>query len=117
MKYWRVLFLAVVWLPACEDVDDRPARWSYIQPAIIEPSCATSSCHSALSEVADLDFSDLDESYERLLQRQYVIAGDPESALLNHLRGGQAELMPPDAPLPLGDQRLIEAWILDGAPF
>ena len=31
-------------------VDNRPAKWSYIYPVIIQPNCATANCHSTLSQ-------------------------------------------------------------------
>jgi len=109
------LVAAPLALVACEDAEDRPASWSYLHAAIVQPSCATSSCHSQLSEVAGIDFSDRDASYQLLLDRQYVIPGDLQSAILAHLDGEQVSLMPPDAPLPAGDIALFERWILDGA--
>ena len=30
--------------------DDRPAKWSFISATIIEPSCATANCHSAITQ-------------------------------------------------------------------
>jgi hypothetical protein len=108
------MFLALL-ATNCDTAESRPTTWRYIHAAIIAPSCATSSCHSQLSEVAGIDFSDRDGSYQLLLDRQYVVPGDLSSVLLLHLEGDEAELMPPDAPLPAGDRRLIEDWIIEGA--
>ena len=110
-----VLLASALAIAGCAAPEDRPATWSYLHTAIVQPSCATSSCHSQLAEVAGLDLSDPDESYRLLIDGQYVIPGDLRSALLFHLDGEQAELMPPDAPLPEGDVVLFERWILEGA--
>jgi hypothetical protein len=123
---------------------DRPATWSYISPAIFQPNCATSSCHSQAAAVAGLDFSDPDRGYSSLTRlwvwvvnprmdagacgtvngtpvceqqfRPLVIPYDPyESRLVNMLRARNAPRMPPDRPLPEADIRLVETWILNGA--
>lgn len=46
--------------------DPRPARWDYIAPVIMEPNCATASCHSRATAAAGLDFSDADRGYASL---------------------------------------------------
>jgi hypothetical protein len=46
--------------------DSRPAKWGYIAPIIMEPNCATASCHSRAAAVAGLDFSDADRGYKSL---------------------------------------------------
>jgi hypothetical protein len=101
---------------ACESPADRPLEWSYIHPAIIAPSCATSSCHSELTEVADLALEDAGPALDELLSRQYILPGDPQSPLLYLLEGDERPLMPPDAPLPAADVALIRDWIAAGAP-
>ena len=40
-----------------------PASWEYISPVILQPSCATSSCHSRAAAVAGLDFSNPERGY------------------------------------------------------
>src|SRR5688572_32646774 len=84
--------LALVWvLGACGDVDpaDRPVEWDYILPAIVEPSCATSGCHSELAEAADLVLEgDARAVRSVLVTRGFVLTGHHEgSALMNFLRG------------------------------
>lgn len=103
-------------LVACESPSSRAIEWSYIHPAIVAPSCATSSCHSELAETAGLALDDADGALEELLDRQYILPGDPESPLLFLLEGEERPLMPPDAPLPRADVELIRAWIEAGAP-
>jgi hypothetical protein len=123
----------------------RPAVWDYIAPVIMEPNCATGSCHSPGAAVAGLDFSTPDRGYTSLTglwvwivdptkagqpgcgprdgttvcERQYrplVTPYDPgESRLVNMLRARNAPRMPPDRPLDEADIELVENWILDGA--
>jgi len=125
--------------------DDRPFTWGYISPAILQPTCATPSCHSRAVAVAGLDFSDPDRGYRSLTglsvlvpvstgvadggacetlggttlcsrPRALVIPNHPdESRLVNMLRARGAPRMPPDRPLPEPDIALIESWISDGA--
>jgi hypothetical protein len=103
-------------LAACTDVDERPASWGYLHAAVIVPNCATASCHSDEAAVAGLTLDDADTAYEQLVTERYVIAGDAASPLLQLLRANERDRMPPDAPLPLADIELVEAWITGGAP-
>jgi hypothetical protein len=48
------------------DGDGRPAEWAYISPVILQPNCATTSCHSRAQAAAGLDFSDPGRAYESL---------------------------------------------------
>jgi hypothetical protein len=125
-----VLSMAV--LVGCGGEENRPAQWSYIAPAIIEPNCATSSCHSKAAAVAGLDFSTAEDGYKGLtkqklpaadpmddsrttITRQLILPGNPyESRLVNMLRARGTWRMPPDRPLPEADIELIETWILNG---
>lgn len=129
-------------LLAC-GADSRPASWDYISPVIMQPNCATTSCHSRAAAVAGLDFSDPDRGYISLTglkvwvvdpggkdgcmnmagvvvcQRNFrplVTPYNPEqSRLINMLRARGASRMPPDRPLSEPDIRLIERWIRNGA--
>jgi hypothetical protein len=94
-------------------VDDRPAKWSFISATIIEPSCATANCHSAITQRASVDLSEPNVGYHTLIDRRFAIPGDTtESSSLFHLMKGQGSLrMPPDAPLPGADIDLISRWI------
>jgi hypothetical protein len=107
-------------LGACGGDDDRPARWSYISAAIIEPNCTTSRCHSSFSSTGGLRLEGADESWAILVgydeRGNYVWPGDPaRSKLMSLLRGSETWRMPPDQPLPDADIALIEQWILEGA--
>jgi hypothetical protein len=114
---------------ACGE-DERPASFEYIQAAIIGPSCATASCHSAENAQAGLRLHDVASSYSILTghacggndpdleaPRNYVEPGHPERSRLMYLLLGLEvrQPMPPDRPLPGGDIDLVERWILEGA--
>lgn len=128
----------------CSETDDRPFAWGYISPVIFQPSCATAGCHSRTLSVAGLDFSDPARGYASLTAGTVWVPGDPapdagcqdvngttlcphqralvvpynpnQSRLVNMLRARAAPRMPPDRPLSEADIRLVERWILDGAP-
>ena len=57
--------LAVAGTAGCSG-DSRPAEWGYISPVIMEPNCATASCHGQAAAVSGLDFSDADRGYKSL---------------------------------------------------
>jgi hypothetical protein len=117
----------------CGGDDNRPAEWSYISPAIIQPNCATSSCHSRGAAVAGLDLSTAEAGWKDLMEqklpnvkgagagrdqqpRRLVIPGNPEeSRLVNMLHAFGSSRMPPDRPLADADIKLIEEWVLAGA--
>jgi hypothetical protein len=108
---------------ACATTDDRPATWSFISTAIIEPACGTAGCHSEWSQVSGLILDSREAAYKALViapapdgNGPYVVAGSPEqSQLLYLLHGTEIRRMPPDAPLPAADIDLIDAWITAGA--
>jgi hypothetical protein len=118
----RIALVVLGGVAACgEDVDPRPARLAYIAPAILQPACATASCHSRQGEAAGLRFDrdDLGVLRSELILRTLIYVGQPEGSPLvtTFLRGANTDLrMPPDAPLPEADIALIEAWIAAGAP-
>jgi hypothetical protein len=117
VRMWIMRVLLLVALAACSaDPLERPATWSYLHPAIVAPSCATSSCHSGLVETAGFAFDDRESSYARLLELRFVVPGDPTSALIPLLEGDERTRMPPDAPLPQADIDLVSRWIEEGAP-
>jgi hypothetical protein len=110
--------LAPLSLSGCgSDTDDRPAQFSYIYPAIIEPSCATASCHSNYTREAGVNFGlDSDEAYYQLIARHFVTPSDPaDSELIYLLKAQGARRMPPDFALPEVDIDLISTWITAGA--
>lgn len=101
--------------------DDRPASWSFVSTAIVEPACGTAGCHSQWSQVAGIVLDSRDAGYQSLTKPPdtygpFVVAGHPEeSQLLFLLRGENIRIMPPDSPLPEADIELISTWITDGA--
>jgi hypothetical protein len=115
---------------ACGGEEYRDPVWGYISPVIIQPNCATSSCHSKASAVAGLDLSTIDSGLYSLTQlklapnaaapmtppRPMVIPFNPdESRMLHMLKADGARRMPPDRPLSGADIALIQQWILLGA--
>lgn len=103
-------------LAACTgDPGERPVSWAYVHAAIIAPSCATSSCHVERARTAGVALDDADGAYSVLLDRDFVVPGDPSSTLMSLLEGDERRRMPPDAPLPAADIDLIRAWIEAGA--
>jgi Planctomycete cytochrome C len=111
----RAAILVALTAGGCLDPGDRPASWSYIHPAIVVPSCATATCHSALGERAGIVLEDPDDAFALLRDERFVVPGDPTSPLLFVLEGDEQAQMPPDAPLPAVDVDLIRTWIVDGA--
>jgi hypothetical protein len=100
----------------CGGEDNRPITFSYIYPAIIEPSCATASCHSDFTRRSGVNFGFKQEAYDQLTQRHFVTPGLPEqSELLYLLEAKGARRMPPDFPLPVDDIVTISEWIKAGA--
>ncbi|HVX93671.1 MAG TPA: hypothetical protein VHK47_02080 [Polyangia bacterium] len=98
------------------DTDDRPATWSYIYPAIIEPSCATASCHSNFTKRGGVNLGIEDEGWYQLVCRHFVIPTNPDqSELSNLLNASGARRMPPDFALPKADIYKIQDWIAGGA--
>jgi hypothetical protein len=94
-------------------VDNRPAKWSYIYPVIIQPNCATANCHSTLTQRDKLNLQTPASGF--LLMKAFA-SGPLLSQLL---RGEKKEFprMPPDVPLSDPDIALIEAWGAAGAPW
>lgn len=126
----RFVFIAVVAAVAggCAD-STRPARWSYIHAAIIQPSCTTAGCHSALTAIAGVNLSEREGAYTILTgrlcgeppsslepPRNYVTPFSPETSKLYHqLVGENTDVMPPDSPLPDAEIEIVARWIEDGA--
>jgi hypothetical protein len=112
-----LVFLAVAaGLAGCGE-DDRPAEWSYIHAAIIEPSCTTSACHTKLNDLANTELYDAEVACDEM--QGLVRPGDPGGSyliwLLRNRNLGDFPRMPPDRPLPQPDIELIERWIEEGA--
>jgi hypothetical protein len=122
--------LLLVGVIGCGDgQDERWPLWSYVSPALFQPSCATSSCHSDATAAAGLNFSTVKDGYasltdlklpqrgkEIIYPRPLVTPFDPDqSRLINVLRGNNVRRMPPDRPFSELDIQLVEEWILRGA--
>lgn len=100
------------------DSGERPAELSYLLPALFQPNCATSGCHSRFTRSGNLVLEGSPDTVRQtLVFKGFVYPGQPEgSPLLNFLRGRNVVLrMPPDSPLPEEDIALVERWIRLGA--
>ena len=120
---------AFVVLAGCLPSEERPAAWSYVHAAIIEPNCATAGCHSQLTAIAGLSLASREGAYTMLTgrvcgepigpetaPRNYVTPFAPEySQLVYQLRGDSIDVMPPDVPLPASEIALVVRWIDEGA--
>src|ERR1051325_10217584 len=113
-------------IAGCGGADNRPAKWSFIAPAIIEPNCATVSCHSSVAQRAGVILDTRDTGYNTLTKRGFVVrcpADDTacqanaaaESEIIILMRGQGSPRMPPDFALPTADIELISNWITAGA--
>lgn len=117
-------------LAGCVEPEERSTYWPALHATIIEPSCATAGCHSAVAAQSGLDLSTPNTAYTMLVGRicgepdvpgqapgNFVFPGDPSrSVLIHQLRGNYRDRMPPDRPLPDAEITLIERWIEEGAP-
>jgi hypothetical protein len=102
-----------VLLQGCgNDSEDRPATWSYIYPAIIQPSCATASCHSDFTQRSGVNLGVGDEAWRQLVCRHFAIPGHSnQSEVIALMNAAGAMRMPPDFALPGADIALIATWI------
>lgn len=113
----------------CAESAERPARWSYIHAAIIQPACTTAGCHSAVTAIAGINLADRQGAYTLLTGR---ICGEPAgpldpprnfvtpfsaetSKLYHQLVGANTDQMPPDTALPDPEIELVARWIDEGA--
>ncbi len=123
----RLVALATL-LSACVEAEDRPARWSYIYSAVLQPNCTNAGCHSKLTAISGVDLSDREGAYNILTghvcgdlppgsaPRNFVAPGSAEySQLIHQLRGDNRNVMPPDVPLPAVEIELVARWINFGA--
>ena len=101
------LIVVVALLSGCVEAEDRPARWSYVYAAVLQPACTTSGCHSKLSALAGVDLSDREGAYNILTGH---VCGEiaPGAPRRNNV-------MPPDYPLPAVEIEMVARWIDAGA--
>lgn len=97
--------------------DSRPAKWSFISATITEPSCATVNCHSEVAKRAGVDFHDRAAGFAAMVSQGFADPMAPDNSPVIYLMEGRSAMrMPPDAPLPEADIRLIRDWIAAGVP-
>src|ERR1700747_2218848 len=74
-KWIRFVVVSSVALIGCGGEEDRPPTWSYVSPAITQPNCATSSCHSKGAAIAGLNLSTNEDGYDSLFKQKLAPAG------------------------------------------
>jgi hypothetical protein len=116
-----LLVLACCWALGCGGTQDtRPALWSYISTAIVQPNCATANCHSRLAQRSGVELDGVRIGWDNLVlpTHRFVIPGKPnDSAVIGLIKGQGNRRMPPDFALPNDDIDLIAAWITAGALY
>ena len=78
--HWLTFVVTVTGASGCGQVDNRPAEWGYISPAIFQPNCATTSCHSPAAAVSGLDFSTPENGYASLTHLWVWVVFPPDAA-------------------------------------
>jgi hypothetical protein len=113
-----LLAVAATALGCGGETDNRPAEWAYISTVIIQPSCATANCHSALAARSNVDLSTIREGWRKLVGAHFVVAQcSQQSSMVHLLRGQGSRRMPPTFALAAADISLIERWIDAGAAY
>lgn len=113
-----VLAVALAAAGCAADTDERPADFPYIASAILRPGCGTATCHSAMTNREELDFSTVESSARAMDEGLVPIGGtsDPyDTELMHVLTTSGEDRMPIDSPLPQADLDLIATWIMNGA--
>jgi hypothetical protein len=112
MRSLALCALCALWGACGAEPDLEHPSWRYIHAAIVIPNCATSGCHSTLSQISRIDLQDRDNAL-----KIFRVETERANPLLL-IRGGyeQNHRMPPDQPLPNGDIDLIQRWADDGKP-
>lgn len=109
----------------CGSVDNRPAVWGYISPAIFQPNCATTSCHSPAAAVSGLDFSTPDNGYASLTRLWVWVvvtdggAGPPPGVPCDTINGTfvcEQQLRPLVTPYDPAGSRVVEMLRARNAP-
>jgi hypothetical protein len=103
------------------DEDLRPAEWAYISPVIMQPNCATTSCHSRAQAAAGLDFSDPGRGYESLFDLEVWVVEPASSAGQGGCKVAHGAVVCPRAtramvtPFNPGQSRLVNLLRANGA--
>ena len=79
--------------------------------------CATSSCHSAARRAGDLSLADRQTAYDSLIQKGYVVPGNPGCSefIVRTNSPGEDYQMPPGSPLDDPEQCALIQWVQAGA--
>jgi hypothetical protein len=109
---------------ACGSLDDdRPETLTYIQAAIIEPTCAKAQCHSSFAQVDGQNYGTLADTRLSWIQDGWVFpeiddVGPQSQGLIVLLTHGLVSTFsdnvircPPDEPMPAEDIEFLERWL------
>lgn len=108
----------------CGQIDNRPAEWGYISPAIFQPNCATTSCHSPAAAVSGLDFSTPENGYSSLTRLWTSVIYPPDAGLppntpcgvVDQTRVCQEKVRPLVTPFDPEGSRLVNMLLARDAP-
>lgn len=122
-------FTLLAALAGCDQGSDPPPTLGELQEQVLEPRCATTACHDAISGAGGL-YLEGERAYDSMVDQPCmnvdaqladlvrVKPGSPEESFLWIKvtdAQGMGDPMPPDELLPDDELDLIEAWILGGA--
>ena len=72
--------------------DTRPATWSYISSAIVQPSCATANCHSKLAKRSGVVLDGMQDGWSQLVCRHFVVPSmAADSAMIALMNGTRVD--------------------------
>ena len=66
----KLIILAFAALVACNVTDDRPETLAYITQTILEPSCGTAECHSAMKAEKGYVFDSVEATQHSMNKRE-----------------------------------------------
>ncbi|HSD91331.1 MAG TPA: hypothetical protein VLB44_27595 [Kofleriaceae bacterium] len=89
--------------------DSRPVTFEVVTLEVLQPSCGQVQCHSTSTWTQGYAFDTLDAARESFR----FLSGNE---LLNVIKGGEEDRMPPDVPLADLDLDLLTRWIQAGRP-
>ncbi len=131
----RVLLLATTCaLAACQVTDDRPQTLAFVTETILQPSCGTAECHSAMKKQNNFAFDSVAGAQAALgtgllgcsvggvyvdpcsdEQTQAPTSAGTTELIVVLTTNSFGRRMPVDQPIANKDIVLLEQWISDGA--
>jgi hypothetical protein len=108
------LLVALAALAGCVGAEERSRDFTYLHATIIEPSCATANCHSAMT-IAGPPGNPIDLSSPDIACEIFEGYGDDIVDILRGTPGIPYMSMPLDGPLPPADIAVVAQWLEEGA--